>query len=99
MTTTNERADTQALACGERAPHRPSLSPSRQSARSKLMIGMILLFPASAFAYVDPNAGGMLFQLLMPLFAAIAGAWLFLRRWIAAWAVALWKKLTGTEPK
>lgn len=59
----------------------------------------LLLAPSLAFAYVDPNAGGMLFQLLMPLFAAIAGAWLFLRRFIAACFVKLWRKLTGSDPK
>ena len=31
--------------------------------------------PAPCFAYIDPNAGGMLFQLLAPLFAAIIGCW------------------------
>lgn len=59
----------------------------------------LLLAPSIAFAYIDPNAGGVLFQLLMPLFAAIAGGWLFLRRWIAACFVKLWRKLTGSNPK
>ncbi len=44
----------------------------------------LLMVPMSASAYVDPNSGGLLFQLLAPLFAAIAGCWMFLRRWFAA---------------
>jgi len=53
------------------------------------------LFPCTAYAYIDPNAGGMLFQLLAPLFAAIVGGWLFLRRWIADAVRRLWHRLTG----
>jgi len=57
---------------------------------------LALLLPAlPAWAYIDPNAGGMLFQLLAPMFAAIVGAWLFLRRWIAAQLRRLWHRLTG----
>jgi len=33
-----------------------------------------------ADAYVDPNAGGFLFQLLFPLFMAFAAMWVFLRK-------------------
>jgi hypothetical protein len=50
-----------------------------------------------AFAYIDPNAGGMLFQLLAPLFAAVVGGWLFLRRWIVTMARELWSRLTGRD--
>ena len=57
---------------------------------------LALLLPAlPAWAYIDPNAGGMLFQLLAPVFAAIVGGWLFLRRWIAAQLRRLWNRLTG----
>lgn len=59
-----------------------------------LSVGLLLL-PASAFAYIDPNAGGLLFQLLAPLFAAVVGGWLFLRRWIAAQLRQLWQRITG----
>lgn len=51
-----------------------------------------------AFAYIDPNAGGMLFQLLAPVFAAAVGAWLFLRRWIAGLARRIWHKISGRDP-
>jgi len=52
---------------------------------------------APAYAYIDPNAGGMLFQLLAPLFAAAVGVWLFLRRWIADLVRRTWWRLTGRK--
>lgn len=53
---------------------------------------LALVISSPAYAYIDPNAGGMLFQLLAPVFAAIVGAWLFLRRWIADLARRVWQK-------
>jgi len=41
-------------------------------------IGIGLSFPAQA--YVDPNAGGLLFQLLTPLVALAAASLAFARR-------------------
>ncbi len=55
----------------------------------------LLALASPAHAYIDPNAGGVLFQLLAPLFAAVAGVWLFLRRWIAMHCRRLWSKWTG----
>jgi site-specific recombinase len=60
-----------------------------------VLVLLALLAPLPALAYVDPNAGGILLQLLAPVFAAIAGAWLFLRRWIADWFRRAWRRLTG----
>lgn len=59
----------------------------------------LLLGPGAAYAYIDPNAGGMLFQLLAPVFAAAVGAWLFLRRWIADTVRNLWHRLIGRRPE
>jgi hypothetical protein len=59
----------------------------------------VLMLPAAAWAYVDPNAGGLLLQLLAPLLAAIAGGWLFLRRAIADWCRRVWHRLTGRSPQ
>ena len=59
----------------------------------------LLLLPASAFAYIDPNAGGLLFQLLAPLFVAVVGGWLFLRRWISEHVRQLWRRITGRAPE
>jgi len=52
---------------------------------------------SSAQAYIDPNAGGMLFQLLAPLFAAIVGVWMFMRRWIVDLVRRVWHRLTGRD--
>jgi hypothetical protein len=35
-----------------------------------------------AYAYIDPNAGGVIFQILAPLFIVMAGAWAIFRRWL-----------------
>lgn len=64
-----------------------------------LVLLALIASTGSAQAYIDPNAGGMLFQLLAPVFAAVIGAWLFLRRWIADFARRLWRKLTGQGPE
>jgi hypothetical protein len=56
---------------------------------------LMLVLPGSVWAYIDPNAGGMLFQLLAPLFAAVVGGWLFLRRWISEQVRRLWRRITG----
>lgn len=58
-------------------------------------VALLSTLPLGAWAYIDPNASGMLFQLLAPLFAAIVGAWLFLRRFIADQLRRLWRRLTG----
>ncbi|MGM9516488.1 hypothetical protein ACS5PK_19730 [Roseateles sp. DB2] len=48
-----------------------------------LLVGLVCLFASSgAFAYIDPNAGGLLFQLLAPVIAAIVGVWMVARRWL-----------------
>jgi hypothetical protein len=35
-------------------------------------------------AYIDPNAGGWLFQLFFPVFVAIGGAWVVFRKKVAS---------------
>ena len=53
------------------------------SACRTLIAGLACFFASSgAYAYIDPNAGGMLFQLLAPVFAAIVGVWMVARRWL-----------------
>jgi len=72
-------------------------------ATPRLIRALALIFAATfclsapAYAYIDPNAGGMLFQLLAPLFAAAVGVWLFLRRWIADLVRRTWWRLTGRK--
>jgi hypothetical protein len=48
--------------------------------RATIFVIMVLLavavYPATCFAYIDPNAGGWLFQLLFPVVVAIGAMWL-----------------------
>lgn len=59
------------------------------------MLLLTVLIPTEAFAYIDPNSGGLLFQLLAPLFAACLGAWVFMRQAISRFLRELWQKLRG----
>jgi len=54
--------------------------------RLALMI-VLALFTLPAFAYIDPNTGGFLFQLLAPLFAIALTVWMF----FANQAKAIWR--------
>jgi hypothetical protein len=73
-------------------------TPKRSRPQTLLLLLMLWLsYSGSAQAYVDPNAGGMLFQLLAPVMAAIVGGWLFLRRWISDLARRTWRRLTGRD--
>ena len=51
---------------------------------------LLACIPLDCYAYVDPNAGGILFQLLAPVLAAVVGGWMFLRRWTAAVLRRVW---------
>lgn len=73
-------------------------TPKRSWLQSlSLLLVLWLTFAGPAQAYVDPNAGGMLFQLLAPVMAAVVGGWLFLRRWISDLARRTWRRLTGRD--
>lgn len=54
-----------------------------------LIVCCALLTPLDCHAYIDPNAGGWLFQLLYPLLVALGAAWLALRQRIGRW----WSRL------
>lgn len=73
------------------------MNMSLQARRSMVLYAclIVILQPASAFAYIDPSSGGLLFQILAPLFAAIVGGWVFLRRAIARVLQAIKQRLTG----
>lgn len=66
------------------------------------MLGRLLLAIAAlvsgqpeAQAYIDPNVGGWLYQLLFPLLIAIAGAWAVLRHKISEFFSRFGKRLRG----
>ena len=69
----------------------------KKSWGKSLLLLCLALQPALAFAYIDPNAAGLLFQLLAPFFAMCVGAWIFMRKAIATAIRAAWRKLTDTD--
>ena len=73
----------------------------KKGARMALHIGdqlclaaaIVLALTVPAIAYIDPNAGGLVFQILMPLFSAVWGIYLLLRRWLSRKIRELWRTL------
>ena len=55
-----------------------------KGATSLILAFAIVAFATPAFAYVDPNAGGLLFQVLTPVLAAVAACFAFARRSLGA---------------
>jgi hypothetical protein len=60
-----------------------------------LTVAALALGQGNAYAYLDPNAGGLLYQLLFPVLIAIAGAWAVLRHKIAQFFATLAKRIRG----
>jgi len=63
-----------------------------QSWGARLGAGILLVVPVECYAYIDPNIGGWLFQLLFPVLVAIGGAWVVLRQRIRAFWVQLFRR-------
>ncbi len=62
------------------------------------LIGFVLLIWAAArwaFGYIDPNTGGMLFQILAILFAFISAIVLFFSRQIRVWIARFTRFVRG----
>ena len=59
-----------------------------------MLSGLISIMLAEpAYAYIDPNMGGLLFQILAPILLAIAAAWSLLKTKLTAfirWLGRLW---------
>ena len=61
---------------------------------NSLIVGLMFLFlTLPAHAYVDPNAGGIFFQILFPVLIVIAGAWALLKEKMRA----LFRKWTASS--
>lgn len=60
-----------------------------------LAIAALASVHREAHAYFDPNLGGWLYQMLLPLLIAIAGAWAVLRHKIGEFFSACARKLRG----
>ena len=60
--------------------------PSAMTHRHVVGLLFLATFAAPAYAYADPNAGGLIFQLLTPFLALAAAGLAFARRQLArAW--------------
>lgn len=60
----------------------PSRSATRPIRRSQQLIAVFMLmafFANDANAYIDPNTGGLLYQILLPLIVAVTAGWRHLR--------------------
>jgi hypothetical protein len=54
-------------------------------------VGLCALTAApAAFAYVDPNSAGVLYQFLFPVVVAVGLAW----RWVKQMAKDVWSRIT-----
>lgn len=50
-----------------------------------MLLLVLLLSPATAHAYIDPNTGGMLYNLLFPVGVALAAGWGRIKLAIQGW--------------
>lgn len=66
-----------------------SYHKNRTMLRKALVALLAASFADQAFAYIDPNTGGWLYQMLFPLLIAIAGAWAVLRQKVAEYLSTL----------
>lgn len=48
-----------------------------RACRQLLLMVLLVSFASPAFAYIDPNTGGYLYQLLAPLAAIVTSVWMF----------------------
>jgi hypothetical protein len=57
-----------------------------------------MLCASDASAYLDPNAGGALFQILLPVVAAIVGWWTLLKGKLKLWMTRLVGRIKNESP-
>jgi hypothetical protein len=63
--------------------------PSFPAPRPILLLGL-LLAAVDAHAYIDPNTGGLLYQILLPVIIALTAGW----RYVRMVCSQLWRRLT-----
>ena len=68
----------------------------RPSPSLRMACALWLLFSSvDAMAYLDPNAGGLIYQILLPVIVAVTAGWRYLKMWLKS---AL-QRLTQTKAK
>jgi hypothetical protein len=55
----------------------------------------LALIALDSNAYIDPNAGGLLYQILLPVIVAVVAGWRYLRQM----ARLLWQRLTRSDER
>jgi hypothetical protein len=68
--------------------------PHRLRRACALILVLLSSLPIDAQAYIDPNAGGLLYQILFPVIVAVGAAWAGLRHKIGYW----WSRLRNRPP-
>lgn len=66
--------------------------------RHRIMAILLLFLAASlpAHAYGDPS-GGAIFQVLMPMLAAIWATWMIFANRVRTWLIGVYKRIRGME--
>jgi hypothetical protein len=64
-----------------------------------LLIDLILFRPATALAYLDPNTGNIIFQILFPIITAVATGYLFCKNAIRRKINALKDRFKAKSPE
>jgi len=65
--------------------------------RVVVFVTLFMLLGVPAYAYADPS-GGTLFQILMPMLAAIWATWMIFANRVRRSFAGCWRKLWGSEP-
>lgn len=55
------------------------MSPDRRLTRYVIAGITLLAVTPTAYAYLDPNSGGAIYQAFLPILLAVVGAWHWLR--------------------
>ena len=63
-----------------------------------VFVTLAMLLGIPAYAYADPS-GGLLFQILMPMLAALWATWLIFANRVRSMVTSLVRKLRGSEPE
>lgn len=56
---------------------------------------LIIVFPKYAFAYIDPNTGGYVFQVLFPLVSVVLAGYVFCRDKTKKIIASIWHRISG----
>jgi len=61
------------------------------------VLSVVAMYPATCFAYIDPNAGGWFFQWLFPVFVAVGGLWVVVKSLVIQWVRKVLRQHKGQQ--